>query len=221
MIQPMSYGYPYGAKLDPKTLEEMQEKRNQALHSRRNASVGILWRHTLVCAGLALFGVGVGIGNIVVGTDTDDLNHTRWHIAGGSLYPGILLAVCAILGFFLRKIGREKEEERDIGTKARCLFFIQYIMYIMAGFAALTFFALSLVGILWCTKAVDTHYVKDKRTHVSTAYNTTCPNDETAAIVTASLAVVDCVAITVCGFVGIVLFHLYSKSYGLKKKGES
>lgn len=94
-------------------------------------------------------------------------------------------------------------------------------MYITAGLAALTFFALSLVGLLWCTKAVDTYYVKDKRTHVSTAYNTTCPNDETAAIVTASLAVVDCVAITVCGFVGIVLFHLYSKSYGLKKKGES
>lgn len=100
-------------------------------------------------------------------------------------------------------------------------FFIQYIMYIFAGFAALTFFALSVVGILWCTKAVDTYYVKDKKTHVSTAYNTTCPNDETAAIVTASLAVVDCVAITVCGFVGMILFHLYSKSYGLKKKGES
>lgn len=29
MIQPMSYGYPYGVKLDPKTLEEMQEKRNR------------------------------------------------------------------------------------------------------------------------------------------------------------------------------------------------
>lgn len=100
-------------------------------------------------------------------------------------------------------------------------FFIQYIMYIFAGFAALTFFALSVVGILWCTKAVDTYYVKDKKTHVFTAYNTTCPNDETAAIVTASLAVVDCVAITVCGFVGMILFHLYSKSYGLKKKGES
>lgn len=94
-------------------------------------------------------------------------------------------------------------------------------MYITAGLAALTFFALSLVGLLWCTKAVDTYYVKDKRTHVSTAYNTTCPNDETAAIVTASLAAVDCVAITVCGFVGIVLFHCYSKSYDLKKKGES
>lgn len=87
-------------------------------------------------------------------------------------------------------------------------FFIQYIMYIFAGFAALTFFALSVVGILWCTKAVDTHYVKDKKTHVYTAYNTTCPNDETAAIVTASLAVVDCVAITVCGFVGMILSQL-------------
>lgn len=60
-----------------------------------------------------------------------------------------------------------------------------------------------------------------KKTHVYTAYNTTCPNDETAAIVTASLAVVDCVAITVCGFVGMILFHLYSKYYGLKKMGES
>lgn len=28
MIQPMSYGYPYGVKLDPKTLAEMQEKRD-------------------------------------------------------------------------------------------------------------------------------------------------------------------------------------------------
>uniref|UniRef100_A0A8W8MJN9 Uncharacterized protein n=1 Tax=Magallana gigas TaxID=29159 RepID=A0A8W8MJN9_MAGGI len=145
----------------------------KALHSRRNASVSVLWKQTLVCAGLALFGVGVGIGNIMVGTDTDDVHHTRWHITGGSLYPGIL-------------------------------FFIQYVMYIFAGLAALTFFALSVVGILWCTKAVDTHYVKDKKTHVYTAYNTTCPNDETAAIVTASLAVIDCVAITVCGFVGMI-----------------
>lgn len=108
----MSYGYPYGAKLDPKTLEEMQEKRNQALHSRRNASVGILWRHTLVCAGLALFGVGVGIGNIVVGTDTDDLNHTRWHIAGGSLYPGILSVL--FLDSFYAKLGGKKRRNETL-----------------------------------------------------------------------------------------------------------
>lgn len=112
MIQPMSYGYPYGAKLDPKTLEEMQEKRNQALHSRRIASVGILWRHTLVCAGLALFGVGVGIGNIVVGTDTDDLNHTRWHIAGGSLYPGILSVL--FLDSFYAKLGGKKRRNETL-----------------------------------------------------------------------------------------------------------
>lgn len=101
-------------------------------------------------------------------------------------------------------------------------FFIQYIMYIFAGFAALTFFALSVVGILWCTKAVDTHYVKDKKTHVYTAYNTTCPNDETAAIVTASLAVVDCVAITVCGFgddfIPSLLQILWSQREGRKMK---
>lgn len=112
MIQPMSYGYPYGVKLDPKTLEEMQEKRNQALHSRRIASVGILWRHTLVCAGLALFGVGVGIGNIVVGTDTDDLNHTRWHIAGGSLYPGILSVL--FLDSFYAKLGGKKRRNETL-----------------------------------------------------------------------------------------------------------
>lgn len=98
-------------------------------------------------------------------------------------------------------------------------FFIQYVMYILAGLAALTFFALSVVGILWCTKAVDTHYVKDKKTHVYTAYNTTCPNDETAAIVTASLAVVDCVAITVCGFVGMILFHLLLQILRSQKEG--
>lgn len=55
--------------------------------------MSVLWKQTLVCAGLALFGVGVGIGNIMVGTDTDDVHHTRWHITGGSLYPGILVSV--------------------------------------------------------------------------------------------------------------------------------
>lgn len=84
----------------------------EALHSRRNASVSVLWKQTLVCAGLALFGVAVGIGNIVVGTDTDDVHHTRWHIAGGSLYPGILVSVSPrhplmylCIPFLLRRLG--------------------------------------------------------------------------------------------------------------------
>lgn len=65
-----------------------------------------------MCAGLALFGVAVGIGNIVVGTDTDDVHHTRWHIAGGSLYPGILVSVSPrhplmylCIPFLLRRLG--------------------------------------------------------------------------------------------------------------------
>lgn len=65
-----------------------------------------------MCAGLALFGVGVGIGNIVVGTDTDDLNHTRWHIAGGSLYPGILSVL--FLDSFYAKLGGKKRRNETL-----------------------------------------------------------------------------------------------------------
>lgn len=44
---------------------------------------------TMVSAGLSLFGVAVGIGNIVVGADSDD---GRWHLSGGSLVPAILVS---------------------------------------------------------------------------------------------------------------------------------
>lgn len=47
------------------------------LLARRNTSVVVIWKHTLVSAGLALFWVGVGIGNIVVGADSDE---GRWHL---------------------------------------------------------------------------------------------------------------------------------------------
>lgn len=62
---------------------------SEALLARRNASVVVLWKHTMVSAGLSLFGVAVGIGNIVVGADSDD---GRWHLSGGSLVPAILVS---------------------------------------------------------------------------------------------------------------------------------
>lgn len=62
---------------------------SEALLARRNASVVVLWKHTMVSAGLSLFGVAVGIGNIVVGADSDD---GRWHLTGGSLVPAILVS---------------------------------------------------------------------------------------------------------------------------------
>lgn len=86
--------------------------------------------------------------------------------------------------------------------------------------AGLAFFALSIVGILWCSGAVTTYTTTNKKTRITTTHNTTCPNDETAAIATASLAVVDCVAITVCSIVGLVLYHLYFRSYDIKARGE-
>lgn len=42
------------------------------LLARRNTSVVVIWKHTMVSARLALFGVGVGISNIVAGTLTTD-----------------------------------------------------------------------------------------------------------------------------------------------------
>lgn len=80
--------------------------------------------------------------------------------------------------------------------------------------------ALSIVGILWCSGAVTTYTDTNKKTGVTTGYNTTCPNNEIAAIVTASLAVADCVAMTVCSIVGLVLYHLYFRSYGIKGSGQ-
>lgn len=62
---------------------------SEALLARRNASVVVLWKHTMVSAGLSLIGVAVGIGNIVVGADSDD---GRWHLSGGSLVPAILVS---------------------------------------------------------------------------------------------------------------------------------
>lgn len=82
------------------------------------------------------------------------------------------------------------------------------------------FIALSIVGILWCSGAVTTYSDTNKKTGVTTTYNTTCPNNKAAAIVTASLAVVDYMAITVCSIVGLVLYHLYFRSYGIKGNGQ-
>lgn len=194
-----------------------QDNKNEALLARRNASVVVLWKHTMVSAGLSLFGVAVGIGNIVVGADSDD---GRWHLSGGSLVPAILMAVCVIHGYFLCQIGKEKNCEQDIGTTAKCLFISHYTMYWIVLHAGLAFFALSIVGILWCSGAVTTYTTTNKKTRITTTHNTTCPNDETAAIATASLAVVDCVAITVCSIVGLVLYHLYFRYYSIKARGE-
>ncbi|XP_034309838.2 uncharacterized protein [Magallana gigas] len=201
-----SYGDPYGRTTQQtSTMQTIdQDNKNEALLARRNASVVVLWKHTMVSAGLSLFGVAVGIGNIVVGADSDD---GRWHLSGGSLVPAIL-------------IGKEKNCEQDIGTTAKCLFISHYTMNWIVLHAGLAFFALSIVGILWCSGAVTTYTTTNKKTRITTSHNTTCPNDETAAIATASLAVVDCVAITVCSIVGLVLYHLYFRYYGIKARGE-
>lgn len=130
------------------------------------------------------------------------------------------MAVCVILGYFLCQIGREKKCEQDIGLKAKCLLVSHYTMNWLVLHAALAFIALSIVGILWCSGAVTTYSDTNKKTGVTTTYNTTCPNDKAAAIVTASLAVVDCMAITVCSIVGLVLYHLYFRSYGIKGNGQ-
>lgn len=67
------------------------------LLARRNTSVVVIWKHTMVSAGLALFGVGVGISNIVAGADSDD---GRWHLSGGSLVPAILVSVSNVFNTY-------------------------------------------------------------------------------------------------------------------------
>lgn len=57
----------------------------------------VIWKHTMVSAGLALFGVGVGISNIVAGADSDD---GRWHLSGGSLVPAILVSVSNVFNTY-------------------------------------------------------------------------------------------------------------------------
>lgn len=179
----------------------LSRRQNENL-ARRNASLDIIWKQTLVSAGLALFGVGVGIGIIVLVVE-EDSEDGRWRFTGGSLIPATLLAVSGILGYFLCQIGREKERQFDIGAKARNLFILQHVCNVTVFIAALFFTVMSIPGIIWCTEK---------------SANGTCNYNETAIIVTACLALVDCVAIAVCSFVGLALYVCYSDSYGIKTK---
>ncbi|XP_062610196.1 uncharacterized protein LOC134271976 [Saccostrea cucullata] len=183
---------------------------NQALRNRRNDSLTKFFRHSAVSGVLAFVGVAVGIASIVVG-----VGNGPFHLAGGSLIPGILICICANLGYQIYLAGQTHQRDENVGTKAKCLFVAHYVLHLLTAIISLAFIALSAVGITWCS-GVEHYYVRINR--ITYKKNTTCPENKTAAIVTGGLSMVDSFLISVWCILGTVFFCCYFRAFGVRGK---
>ncbi|XP_061185610.1 uncharacterized protein LOC133193674 [Saccostrea echinata] len=191
---------------DTVTSPEIKE----ALRQRRNDSLSKFFRHSAVSAGLAFVGVAVGIASIVVGVDNGP-----WHLAGGSLIPGIMISICAVLGYQVYQAGRAHQGYENVGAKAKCFFVAHYVLSLLTALISLAFIALSAVGIVWCS-GVEHYYVRINR--ITYKKNTTCPENKTAAIVTSGLSMCDSFLISVWCILGTVFFCCYFRAFGVQRK---
>ncbi|XP_048754449.2 uncharacterized protein LOC125665706 [Ostrea edulis] len=182
-----------------------------ALRRRRNDSLSLYLKHSLVCGVLSFIGVAVGIANIVVGVDDGP-----WHLTGGSLIPGIFSCICALLGYKLYQTGWAEQGDVDAGIKAKCFFIAHYVLNLLTTIISLAFVALSIVGIVWCSGEVQHYYVRINR--VQYQKNVTCPEDRTAALVTGGLAAFDSFLIVVWCFLGTVFFCCYVRAFGFENR---
>ncbi|XP_011416460.3 uncharacterized protein [Magallana gigas] len=184
---------------------------SEAMRKRRINSLPHYLRHSLVGAGLAVVGVGVGIANFVVGVDNGP-----FHLTGGSFFPGILIGICAILGYQLYQTGNAHQGSGEIVFKAKCLFIAHYVMSLLTAILSVAFIALPIVGIVWCSGEVSHYYVRINR--VNYKKNVTCPDNKTAALVTGGLAAVDSFLICAWCILGTVFFCCFVRSYGFQSR---
>lgn len=156
-------------------------------------------------------GVGVGIANFVVGVDNGP-----FHLTGGSFFPGILIGICAILGYQLYQTGNAHQGSGEIVFKAKCLFIAHYVMSLLTAILSVAFIALPIVGIVWCSGEVSHYYVRINR--VNYKKNVTCPDNKTAALVTGGLAALDSFLICAWCILGTVFFCCFVRSYGFQNR---